>query len=111
MELELLDYSIEQLDWGERSVFAAKSLRIARSDVEALLNEWNHGIDIDFELVRPGESKRIVHVLDTVLPIAKHPGGAAAFPGFAGPAQLVGNGQTIRIKNMLVTVAGRFPDF
>ncbi|MGH7810773.1 MAG: glycine/sarcosine/betaine reductase component B subunit, partial [Candidatus Binatia bacterium] len=31
--------------------------------------------------------------------------------GFDGPAQLVGSGKTARIKNFLVTVAGRFPQF
>jgi hypothetical protein len=110
MELELLDYSIDELNWGERSLLKGKALTLARVEIEQLLSELSRGIGIDFELVRPGESKRIVHVLDTVLPIAKHPGGAAAFPGFAGPAELVGSGRTVRMKNLLVTVAGRFPD-
>ena len=68
-----------------------------------------YGIRIDYELARPGESKRIVHVLDTVLPIAKINGARPAFPGFDGPAELVGTGQTTRISNLLVTIAGRFP--
>jgi glycine reductase len=49
--------------------------------------------------------------LDTVLPIAKLSDSVKAFPGFDGPAQLVGSGKTARIKNLLVTVAGRFPDY
>ena len=69
----------------------------------------SHGIQIDYELARPGESKRIVHVLDTVLPIAKLNRSGSTFPGFEGAAQLVGTGQTIRIRNLLVTIAARFP--
>jgi len=110
MELELFDYSVEELVWGERTALTKKRFTIARNEIERLLRELGRGLRIDFELVRPGESKRIVHVLDTVLPIAKRSDGASAFPGFSGPAQLVGSGQTARIKNLLVTVAGRFPD-
>src|SRR5262249_54482391 len=36
-------------------------------------------------------------------------GSGSTFPGFDGPAQLVGTGQTVRLKNLLVTVAARFP--
>jgi glycine reductase complex component B subunit alpha and beta len=111
MELELLDYSIDELGWADRTSLTGKSLTIATADLQELLKELSHGIRVDYELVRPGESKRIVHVLDTVLPIAKLSDSVKAFPGFDGPAQLVGSGKTARIKNLLVTVAGRFPDF
>jgi glycine reductase len=111
MELELLDYAIDKLEWGERSELRGKSLTIARADLEKLASELSHGIKVRYDLVRPGESKRIVHVLDTVLPIAKSSGNAEVFPGFSEPARLVGSGQTVRIKNLLVTVAGRFPNF
>jgi hypothetical protein len=73
------------------------------------IKDLSHSIHIDYELARPGESKRIVHVLDTVLPIAKLNSSGSTFPGFEGPAELVGTGQTTRLKNLLVTVAGRFP--
>ena len=111
MELELLDYSIDELGWADRTSLTGKSLTIAAANLEEILKELSHGIRVDYELVRPGESKRIVHVLDTVLPIAKLSDSVKAFPGFDGPAQLVGSGKTARIKNLLVTVAGRFPDF
>jgi glycine reductase len=111
MELALLDYSIDNIGWGERSELTGSSLSLSAADLHTLLSDLSHGIQIDFQLVRPGESTRIIHVLDTVLPIAKRAGATAAFPGFDGPAQLVGSGESTRIKNLLVTVAGRFPDF
>jgi glycine reductase len=111
MELELLDYSIDELQWGERTALTDKSLSVSLADLRELLRDLSHGIRVDYELARPGESKRIVHVLDTVLPIAKLSGAGSTFPGFDGPAELVGTGRTTRIKNLLVTVAGRFPDF
>lgn len=109
MELELLDYSIERIEWGEQTLLEGKSLSISLPNLQNELGELSYGIGIDYELARPGESKRIVHVLDTVLPIAKINGAQSAFPGFDGPAELVGTGQTTRISNLLVTIAGRFP--
>src|SRR2546425_10922224 len=110
LELELLDYSIEEIQWGERTFLDGRSLSVSAADLQEQISEFSRGIHVDYEIARPGESKRIVHVLDTVLPIAKLSGHAKTFPGFDGPAQLVGTGKTIRIRNLLVTVAGRFPD-
>ena len=109
MELELLDYSLEELSWGERTVLDGKSLSLSVADLQQQIKDLPPAIHVDYELACPGESKRIVHVLDTVLPIAKLTGSSLTFPGFDGPAELVGSGRTARLKNILVTVAGRFP--
>jgi len=109
VELELFDYSVDALRWGERTSLNGKSLTIRVADLQEHITELTRDIHIDYELARPGESKRIVHVLDTVLPIAKLEGSSSTFPGFNGPAELVGTGQTVRIKNLLVTIVGRFP--
>src|SRR5258706_14311307 len=111
MELTLLDYTIDNIAWGERSELIGNSLSLSVADIETLLSDLSDGVQVDFELVSAGASTRIIHVLDTVLPIAKVAGVVAAFPGFDGPAELVGSGTTARIKNLLVTVAGRFSDF
>ena len=79
MELALLDYSIDRLDWGPRSALTGRSLTISEADIRDLLGDLSHGIRVDLELARPGESKRIVHVLDTVLPIAKLSSSARPF--------------------------------
>ncbi|HET7006430.1 MAG TPA: glycine/sarcosine/betaine reductase component B subunit [Candidatus Binatia bacterium] len=111
MELALLDYSIDELEWGPRSVMTDRSLTISQADIQDLLGDLCHGIRVDCELARPGESTRIVHVLDTVLPIAKLSSPGSTFPGFLDSTILVGTGKTVRLKNLLVTVAGRFPQF
>ena len=109
MELQLLDYFLEEVQWGERTSLNRTCLSVCVADLQEQIKDLSHGIYIDYELARPGESKRIVHVLDTVLPIAKLNEANSTFPGFDGPAQLVGTGQTTRLKNLLVTVAARFP--
>lgn len=109
MELELLDYALEDLQWGEQTELNGTSLSLCKADLQEQIKDLSRGVQIDYELARPGESKRIVHVLDTVLPIAKLTGSGLTFPGFEGPAQLVGTGKTARIRNLLVTVTARFP--
>jgi glycine reductase len=109
VELELYDYTIEDLQWSGRTSLDGKSLFISVADLKEQIEDLTHGIQIDYQLARPGESKRIIHVLDTVLPIAKLDSASSTFPGFEGAAQLVGTGQTIRIRNLLVTIAARFP--
>ncbi len=110
MELEILDYRLDQLCWGESTRIEGGALFLGRGDLEALLQDLSPGIAADFAIVRPGESKRIVHVLDTVLPLAKRAGPGVTFPGFDGSTELVGTGRTARLGNLLVTVTGRFPD-
>ena len=109
VELELFDYRVEALRWGERSSLNGDSLTVSLAELQEQIKDLTRGIHIDYEIASPGESKRIIHVLDTVLPIAKFGGSNSTFPGFNGPAELVGTGRTTRIKNLLVTIAGRFP--
>ncbi len=111
MELELLDYAIGEIAWGERTRLSGTSLSLRRAELEGQIADLCHGMRVAFDFARPGEAKRIVHVLDTVMPIAKLGGIGQTFPGFEGAAELVGSGQTVRIANLLVTVAGRFPHF
>jgi glycine reductase len=109
VELELFDYTLDDVNWSERTTLNGKTLSISVADLQEQIRDLSHGIHVDYEFARPGESKRIVHVLDTVLPIAKSKNSGSTFPGFEGAAQLVGAGQTIRIRNLLVTIAARFP--
>jgi len=109
MELELLDYAVREIAWSERTLLSGTTLSLCRSDLEKQIDDLSHGIKVDFALARPGEAKRIVHVLDTVMPIAKVSAKGSTFPGFEGSTALAGAGRTVRIGNLLITVAGRFP--
>lgn len=109
MQLELLDYCLEDIRWGERAYFSGNTLFVEPSDIQEQIKDFARNIKVNYELARPGESKRIIHVLDTVLPIGKLGGTSHTFPGIDVPAQLVGTGQTVRLRNLLVTVIGQFP--
>lgn len=109
VELELFDYRLEDIQWAERTYLGGNTLCIRPSDIQDQIKDLARNISVDYELARPGESKRIIHVLDTVLPIEKLSVSPHTFPGLDVPAQLVGTGQTLRLRNMLVTITGQFP--
>ncbi|MEA2685908.1 MAG: hypothetical protein QOE93_1103, partial [Actinomycetota bacterium] len=72
---------------------------------------------VTLSVVAPGESARIVKVLDAVEPRTKGPGGGGIFPGFvspaddggAGAATVAGQGVTHVLRGAAVVVAGYLP--
>jgi glycine reductase complex component B subunit alpha and beta len=108
LRLELVDYSIEDIQWGDRTALEGVTLLVDPRDIGHQIEDVTRNVDIRYHVARPGESKRIVHVLDTFLPIDK-PTGGHTFPGIDAPAGLVGTGRTVRLKNLLVTMTGQFP--
>ncbi len=66
---------------------------------------------VSFSVAAPGESARIVKVLDAVEPRTKAAGGGGIFPGFVGPAEGAGAGDGIThvLRGAAVVVAGYLP--
>ncbi|HVO92124.1 MAG TPA: glycine/sarcosine/betaine reductase component B subunit [Terriglobales bacterium] len=110
MELELFDFHVEDIQWGDRTSLVGRQLSVNLAEIQAQIKDLTRDIQLTAELARPGESKRIVHVLDTMIPIRKVHDELRTFPGIDVPARLVGTGQTERLRNVLVTLAGSFPD-
>jgi len=109
VELELLDFHVDDIQWGEQSALVGRQLIVSLAEIQELIKDLTQNIKLTAQLARPGESKRIIHVLDTLLPIAKVADERRTFPGIDPPARLVGTGRTERLRNVLVTIAGRFP--
>ncbi|MGI8685922.1 MAG: glycine/sarcosine/betaine reductase component B subunit [Acidimicrobiales bacterium] len=66
--------------------------------------------DVRVSWVSPGESVRIVKVLDVVEPRTKGPGGGGIFPGWLeGKGQPAGQGVTHVLRGAAVVVAGYLP--
>ena len=57
----------------------------------------------------PGDSARIVKVLDVVEPRTKARGGGGIFPGFLAPGRPQGRGETHVLRGVAVVVAGFLP--
>jgi glycine reductase len=109
VELALFDFHIDDIQWGDRTSLVRGQLNVSLAGIQEQIKDLIRNIRLTAELARPGESKRIVHVLDTIIPIGKVDDDLRTFPGIDAPARLVGTGQTERLRNVLVTVAGGFP--
>jgi len=57
---------------------------------------------VDVAIAHPGDSVRIVHVLDAVEPRIKIAGARSAFPGLCGPIEMAGTGRTHRLDGVAV---------
>jgi len=108
LRLELLDYFIEDIQLADRSALEGSSLFVDPGDIDRQIENLTQHVKVRYHVAKPGESKRVLHVLDTFLPIEKSTGGHS-FPGIDASAELVGIGQTVRLKNLLVTITGQFP--
>ncbi len=109
MELELHDFHVEDIQWGDRASLTGRQLSVSLAEIQEQIKDLTGNIKLTAELARPDESKRIIHVLDTFMPIGKVHDPRGTFPGIDAPARLVGTGETERLRNVLVTVAGMFP--
>ena len=67
MELDLSDFHIDDIQWGDRTSLARGQLSLNLSEIQDQIKDLTRNINVTAELARPGESKRIVHVLDTAL--------------------------------------------
>lgn len=100
MRLELGLFHIEEVRFGARTAVEDRSLVIDREELTALLVQEPLFDTIEVSIANPGESCRVIHVLDVVEPRYRLNG--PNFPGALEPMGLVGDGQTRALRNVCV---------
>ncbi len=95
MQLELATYPLDSVDLD---VFAG-----------ALAFDDPRLASVDVDVVRPGDSVRLTHVLDAVEPRVKAEAPEATFPGALGALRPAGQGRTNRIEGAAVIACADFP--
>jgi glycine reductase len=101
-------HEVRELDLGERTSYSAGSLTVGEESVLDLLRDPALG-EVRVACAAPGDSVRIVGVLDAIQPCSKGPGGGGVFPGWLGPAMPVGRGETHVLRGAAVLAAGYLP--
>lgn len=105
MRLELGSFTVREVRLGDRTALLGRVLSIdPRALVEHLLADPVLN-DVSVEVARPGDSIRIIHVLDAVEPRLKVSGGSD-FPGIMGPPDLTGSGRTHRLEGVAILGTG-----
>ena len=100
MRLEMGLRNIRDVRFGSQTVIDDHILFIERQELVSLLAQEPLFNDVEIDLAHPGESCRIIHVLDVLEPRYRLNG--PNFPGALDKVGLVGTGQTRALKNVCV---------
>jgi glycine reductase complex component B subunit alpha and beta len=104
MQLTLAQHPITQIQFGGQTRLDRSTLVIDPEELSRLLLEDEAIENVDFEVVRPGESCRAGPIFDIVQPRAKEPGSSPDFPGILGPPATAGTGITHVLEGSAVSV-------
>lgn len=84
-------------------------LTVDHRRLERLLLEDARLGGVRLDVAHPGDSARIVHVLDAVEPRRKIEPDGPAFPGVTGPPAMAGRGRTARLASVAIVLGGLPP--
>ena len=110
MKLEIGTFSVTDIRLGPQTRWDDGVLQINRDELLQIaisdpLVAW-----ADIDVVRPGESARIICVNDIIQPKVKVEGPGTVYPGIAGrPVDIVGQGRTHRLAGMSLILCGEMP--
>ena len=108
MPLTRLVHHVREVALGQNTSFANGLLTASAEEASAIFAHRTLAA-VRVSWASPGQSVRIVKVLDAVEPRTKGPGGGGIFPGFVGPARPQGQGETHVLRGAAVVIAGYLP--
>ena len=108
--LEIGTFPVRRLVSASRTAYENGTLFIDDAEIQTRIAEPAAVADIAVHLAHPGESCRIVHVLDAVSPMVKVTGRSTVYPGFFDSASPAGSGRTHVLTDTAVLVSGTFPE-
>ena len=106
MRLDLGHIYVKNICFSSRTKIDDHVLSVDRTELIALLESDPLFERVEIELTHPGESCRILRVLDVLEPRYRMRG--ENFPGALGGTGLVGDGQTRALKNVAVVETDQF---
>ncbi|MHB9074275.1 MAG: glycine/sarcosine/betaine reductase component B subunit [Desulfobaccales bacterium] len=107
--LELGSFMVRSAQFGDRTEYEDGVLTIEEDAVRDLILQDGRIKDVRLHIVFPGDSVRVIRVLDAIEPLCKVSGPSCTFPGFNGPPQTCGEGRTHRLEGFTVVEVGNFP--
>lgn len=106
--LKRLEHNVRSAKFGDPPGLKGGQLTASEEQLQALLASPALA-STRLTWACPGDSVRIVKILDSLQPRTKGPGGGGIFPGFLGPALPQGRGETHVLNGVAVVVAGKLP--
>ncbi|HKY09310.1 MAG TPA: glycine/sarcosine/betaine reductase component B subunit [Candidatus Binatia bacterium] len=104
MQLTLAHHPISSMRFGAPACLEDGELIIDAQELRRIVLEDDALVNVEFDIVHPGERCRAGPVFDVVEPRAKEPGSGVDFPGILGPAVTAGMGTTHVLSGAAVSV-------
>jgi sarcosine reductase len=109
MELELDTFQVDRILPDAETRLEGRTLRVDLVGLERHARHDPRLAAVEIDAVHPGDSARIVHVVDAVEPRVRIEPEGPAFPGITGPPIMAGHGRTARLGGMAIVLAGLPP--
>lgn len=110
MKLTRQYFNIKDILWGDKTTLYEGILTICKRELKEQVKTLLKAVeDIDFEIVKPEENTRIIHLLDTLQPMCKIEGKGSQYSGFFGSPVTVGEGVTNVLKGITVMESAALP--
>lgn len=109
MKLNLGTFKVKDVVFDSKTTFADGVLKINEQEINDLVLQDRNLAAVQVDVVKPGEQKRIIHVLDVIEPRIKLDSDLESFPGFMSAPITVGMGTTYRLSGVTVMESAKLP--
>lgn len=109
MRLEVAGFPVRRVELSSRAAYADGRLGVDAGALRDLVLRDRRIADVHLDTAHPGESVRVLRVLDAIEPLHKPGSLVAAFPGFNGPPHTAGSGRTHCLDGLAVVEVAEFP--
>lgn len=110
MKLTRQYFDVKDVAWGDKTSFGNNVLTICKEELKDQVRSLFKAVeDIDFEIVKPGENTRVIHILDTLQPMYKVSGEGVQYSGYFGSPETVGDGVTNLLSGFSVMESAALP--
>ena len=103
-------FDVKDACFGAHTEWKDGVLTISKEELQAEVAPLLKAVkSVDFELVKPGENARIIHLLDTLQPMFKVEGEGTQYSGYFSDPLMVGEGTTNLLRGLTVMESAALP--
>lgn len=107
MELELYEYKIDKVIFGEETKIIDNILSINKEELKQIINKDGFFSEIEIDIASPGSNTRIINIMDVMQPRCKESDSKSPYPGLYGTMHIAGEGRTYILDGVSVMQTGR----
>lgn len=103
MRLEIATFVVKDVRFGRQTGISGGILELNKQELLKPILQDQYVAKADLDIVRPGESARVIEYENVIEPKLKVDGGGTCYPGVCGrPTEMVGVGKTHRLGGVAV---------